>query len=242
MSRFDDADQPEDLTAWLAAGLRRRDALEWRRWHFTLPEAQRWIAAGIGEALVAAQWQIAGVTTDTVKDWQDANIGSAAAIRWHEFGFMLEKAKEHAKAGRGPFEAYQQHQGGSAIQNVSGMRNTEVQKLIDAGVPPQVLHGYLRGKWTDDTAIAWAKHGIEAADARAWQLLRLTPAEASELSKTGKNPLRLIQDWWACGIPFDEVGDWLGAGLTPEEAVAQRASGITVEQAAALRALRHTGF
>jgi hypothetical protein len=68
------------------------------------------------------------------------------------------------------------------------------------------------------------------------------PAEANALSKIGKDPLRLIQDWWASGIPFEQVGDWLGAGLTPEEAVAQRASGISVEQAAHLRALRHNGF
>jgi hypothetical protein len=58
-----------------------------------------------------------------------------------------------------------------------------------AHATPKVLHGYVRGKWTDDTAITWAKQGIEAAGARAWQLIRLTPAEANELSKTGKDPL-----------------------------------------------------
>lgn len=241
MSRFDDADQPEDLTPWLAAGLRRREALEWRRWRFTLVEAQRWLAAGVGDALTAAQWQLSGVTAATVKDWQAANIGSAAAIRWHEFGFDLDEAREHAKEGRGPFEAYQHRQGGMAMYHPPGSPAARIQTFINAGVPHQVVHGYARSDWTDDVAIAWAKQGIEAADARAWQLLGLTAIEAGELAKAGKEPLQLVQDWWHSGIPLAEVGDWLGAGLTPEEAVAQRASGVTVEQAAALRALRQGG-
>lgn len=241
MSRFDDADQPEDLTPWLAAGLRRKEALEWRRWRFTLVEAQRWMAAGVGDALTAAQWQMSGVTTTTVKDWQAANIGAAAAIRWHEFGFDLDTATQHAEAGRGPYEAYQQQQGAMGGQYPPGARGALIQTFINAGVPQQVLRGYLSSNWTDDVAIAWAKRGIEAADARAWQLLGLTAIEAGELAKAGKEPLQLIQDWWHSGIPLAEVGDWLGAGLTPEEAVAQRAAGVTVEQAAALRALRHGG-
>ena len=48
----------------------------------------------------------------------------------------------------------------------------------------------------------------------------------------------MIREWWASGVPFDEVAAWIGAGLTADEAAAQRARGITVEHAAALRALR----
>src|SRR6202000_3379916 len=53
MRRFNDPDDrnrpPEDLTAWLAAGMRRVDALAWRRWNFTLADAKQWRAAGINE-------------------------------------------------------------------------------------------------------------------------------------------------------------------------------------------------
>jgi hypothetical protein len=49
--RFNDPDDrnrpPEDLTAWLAAGLRRVDAQAWRRWNFRLDVAKRWRAAGV---------------------------------------------------------------------------------------------------------------------------------------------------------------------------------------------------
>ena len=69
--RFDDPEDrdrpPEELTAWLAAGLRRVEALAWRRWNFTLADATRWRAAGVPEALQAAQWQAAGVHPDTVR-------------------------------------------------------------------------------------------------------------------------------------------------------------------------------
>jgi hypothetical protein len=240
VSRFDDADQPEDLTAWLAAGLRRREALEWRRWRFTLSEAQRWIGAGVGDALTAAQWQLSGANADTVNDWQAASIGAAAAIRWHEFGFGLDEAKQHAAQGRGPAEAYNFVRGATAARSTNSP-NSRIRAFLDAGVPPQVMHGYVTGNWSDEAALSWAKQGIEVGDARAWQLLGLSAAEAGELTRAGKQPLRLIEDWWSSGIPIEEVGDWLGAGLTPEEAVTQRASGITVEQAAALRALRHNG-
>ncbi|HEX4700668.1 MAG TPA: hypothetical protein VH352_00940, partial [Pseudonocardiaceae bacterium] len=81
----------------------------------------------------------------------------------------------------------------------------------------------------------------QAWDARMWQAIGLTAAEAGELSKADQTPATVIKEWWRAGIPFDEVAEWIGAGLTSAEAVTQRANGVTVEQAAALRALRRGG-
>jgi hypothetical protein len=252
MRRFNDPDDrnwpPEDLTAWLAAGLRRVEAMAWRRWNFTLDEATKWRAAGVGEALTAAQWQIAGVEPGTVKDWINARITVGEAIRWHEFGFDLKQAAENTKNGRTPDQAYGQRHGltarrvvGGAMQAASSMVGASMQAFLSAGVSHTVMAGYLQTQWTDDEATTWAQHGIQAWDARMWKEIGVTPVEASELNKESRTPAEVFRDWWQAGIPFDEVADWLGAGLSPEEAVAQKESGVTVEQAAALRALRRGG-
>ena len=247
MSRFDDEDErPEDLTAWLAAGLRRSEALSWRRWNFTLEQAVEWRSAGVTEALLAAQWQAAGVKPNKVGDWVDAKIGPGEAIRWHEFGFGLDEARGHAKNGESPDQVYQRR---SIVAQMTQMARpgrpipagAGIHQLLQAGVPHEVLRGYLEAQWYDAEAIVWAKQDIQAGEARLWQGLGLTASEAGELRKADRTPVDVIQEWWRAGIPFDEVAEWLGAGLTAAEAVAQRASGVTVEQAAALRALRRGG-
>jgi hypothetical protein len=246
--RYDDDDDdrpPEDLTGWLAAGLRRVEALAWRRWNFTLDEATAWRREGVTEALLAAQWQAAAVRPDTVRSWLDAKIGPGEAIRWHEFGYDLEAAKEHAKRGESPDQVYQQRhvsQGMSAMVRASALPMHEgIQRFMRSGASHELMRGYLEAQWFDDEAIAWAKEGIQAYDARLWQEIGLVAVEAGELRKADQTPASVIRDWWRAGIPFDEVAEWIGAGLTVEEAVAQRASGVTVEQAAALRALRRGG-
>lgn len=251
MRRFNDPDDrdqpPEDLTAWLAAGLRRVDALAWRKWNFSLDEANRWRAAGVPEALSAAQWQIAGANPDTVGDWFAARITVGEAIRWHEFGFTLDQAKEHLRNGRNPQDAYGRRTGGATTMGSIGraiagqVGRGRVQAFLDAGVAHEVLGGYVSTQWTDADGLAWARQRVQAWDARLWREIGLTPVEAGELTKEKVAPADVIRDWWRAGIPFDEVADWLGAGLTPEEAAAQRESGVTLEQAAALRALRRGG-
>ena len=252
--RYDDPEDrdrpPEDLTAWMAAGMRRVEALAWRRWNFTLTEATQWRKSGVQDALLAAQWQAAGVRPDTVHGWLDAKIGPGEAIRWHEFGYDLQATREHAKRGESPDDVfqlrYQSQQLGPmtrAATRISGGSPMAqgIQRFMQSGASHELLRGYIDEQWFDDEALTWAKEGISAADARLWQTLGLTATEAGELRKAGQKPATVVRDWWRAGIPFDEVADWIGAGLTVQEAVDQRASGVTVEQAAALRALRRGG-
>lgn len=255
MSRFDDPDDldrpPEDLTPWLAAGFRRVDALAWRRWNFTLEDARRWQRAGVRVALAAAQWQAAAVSPATVGSWLAEKITASEAIRWHEFGFDLDQAREHRKHGRGPDQAFGQHQvtrsvsafqgGAIAATGPVSAQASAFRAFMRSGAAPNVLAGYMQAHWTDEDAVAWAKQGIQAWDARTWRMIGLTPAEAAELQNADVRPERVIEEWWRAGIPFEEVADWLGAGLTASEAVEQRAAGVTQEQAAALRALRRGG-
>jgi hypothetical protein len=254
MSRYSDAEDrgrpPEDLTPWLRAGLRRTEALAWRWWNFTLDEAVRWRAAGVDEALTAAQWQTAGVTTATVDDWRKAGIDAAEAVHWHEFGIGLPQAREYKKQGRGPEQAFSQqrvtHLSGMAFASghasgTGGPNLASIHKLREAGVPHSVIGSYLQLQWFDDEAVNWAREGINAWDARQWKDLGLYPDEAVLLEKTKQTPPEVVRQWWRAGIPFDEVADWLGAGLSAQEASDQRAAGKTAEHAAALRALRRGG-
>jgi hypothetical protein len=252
MSRYGDPDDrdrpPEDLTAWLGAGLRRSEALAWRRWNFSLEEAGGWRAAGVHDALAAAQWQVAGVTPATLGGWLAASITAGEAVHWHEFGFSLAQAGEHKKNGVTPEQAFNQGQKSTQSMRmvgttsaVAGVMHPPVDKFLKAGVPHSVLGGYLQTQWFDDEAVGWARQGIAAWDARDWRNLGLVPAEAAELQNAEVTVHQVVRDWWQAGIPFDEVADWLGAGLSAAEAAEQRAAGITVEQAAALRALRRGG-
>ncbi len=239
MRDFDDP--PENLIAWLRAGGRRVDAVQWRRWRFTLEEAQAWRAAGVLVALIAAQWRTAAVTPATVDQWRAVGIRPGEAVRWHEFGVDLKRAAQIKAAGGGPESVMSRNQFVTAARSREQQEmDAAVRRFHDAGVRGQVVHSYIGCRWWDNEAIAWARHQIPAEHAQVWASLALRPAEAAELATAGWTPGEVIAEWWRAGIPFDEVADWIGAGLSTAEAVEQRAAGVTVEQAAALRALRNS--
>lgn len=248
----EDGDEgPEELADWLAAGYTTDEAEGWRYWRIGLGRAAAWKAAGVLIPVAAARWSAAGVGPQTVGGWRAAGVDAAEAVRWHELGFGLEEARQHTRAGLGPEEAYgrmvvQQRQQGFSFQMQTGAVASTfgpggagpLQRFRSKGVDPRVMHGYARHRWLDDAAVAWATHGIEAADAYMWHALGLRPHEAGRLVARGMAPEAVVAAWWRAGVPFEEVAEWIGAGLAPEEAADQRARGVTVEQARALRALR----
>ena len=255
---FEDAEEPEDaepeeLSAWLAAGFGRQPAQVWRRWRFTVALAQAWGREGIDDGLQAAQWRTAGATPATVQQWRAAGIDAAEAVRWHEFGFNLKDATEHKKKGLNPDAAFagQQHRQASVVNVVRSARMVggggvlgwggpagPLVRFQRSGVEPHLVQGYMQHHWFDEAAAEWARHGIEAQDAYVWFDLGLTASEAGRLTTQGRTPGDVVREWWTAGIPFEEMAEWIGAGLSAHEAVEQRANGITVEHAASLRALR----
>lgn len=239
--------RPADMAAWLRAGLRRTDALSWHRWNFDLESALSWIAAGVPQALSAAQWQTAGVNPGTVTGWHAAGIDATEAVHWHELGFDLDAAREHRAQGRDPQQAYGKDKAGWFSPGVTPPEYPAallagpadaMRQFLRAGVSGNLIGGYLQAQWVDPEALVWAKHGIAAADAGTWRELGLTPGEAAELTEEGIAPVEVIRDWWRAGIPFDEVADWIGAGLDARQAAAQREQGVTAADAAELRAKR----
>ena len=247
---YDDPDwppRPSDMAAWLRAGLRRTDALAWHRWNFDLDSALSWIAAGVPQALAAAQWQTAGVSPGTVTGWHAAGIDATEAVHWHELGFDLDAAREHRAQGRDPHQAYGEDRASWFSPGVAPPEypaamltgaGDAMRQFLRAGVSGTLIGGYLQAQWVDPEALVWAKHGITAHDAAIWREIGLTPSEATELAEAGTGPLVVIRDWWRAGIPFDEVADWIGAGLDARQAGAQREEGVTAADAARLRAQR----
>jgi hypothetical protein len=247
-----DDGEPEELARWLDAGFKAEVAEVWRRWRFSIVRAQAWVSAGVDEGLHAAQWSTAGVAPDSVEDWRAAGIEANEAVRWHEFGLGLDVARTEKAKGHSPDQAFAQanpqSSGGVTMPMVrTGVVRTlfsgggfggSMRGLHEAGVDPRILHSYAQHHWMDETAIPWAKQGIDASDAYMWHELGLTPAEAGRLELLGRTVGDVVREWWTAGIPFGEFADWIGAGLTAAEVVEQRARGITAEHAASLRALR----
>jgi hypothetical protein len=236
------SDEPLNLNSWLEAGFSADEARAWCRRRIPLRLAIAWQEAGVLTGLEAAGWAAAGIGPDGVGAWRAAGIDATRAVRCREMGYDLAKARELKRRGVSPEQEFAQHvvaRGGAPI--TTNPAGPVLEALRDAGAPPQVQRRYALAQWFDQEAIAWARQGVDAVDARLWRDLGLRPAEGSRLTRQGCAPMQVIRDWWRAGIPYDELADWLGAGLTADEAAAQRARGITAEQAAALRALRDTG-
>jgi hypothetical protein len=236
-----------DPELWRELGFAREDALSWWRHRIDPHDALRWQRAEVSEPIDAVRWKIAGIGPDTVREWVYAKIDAREAVAWTELGFSVVEARKHKRAGRTAVQAYGRahrvRMGGpyaATFQPGPGHVVSNPRQFIEAvrGRDPRVMHSYMQRQWFDDEAIAWATHGIEAADALAWKELGLTPVEAGRYRARDASPMQTAKAWWQAGIPFNEVADWIGAGLTPTEAADQRAKGVTAERAAVLRSLR----
>jgi hypothetical protein len=232
---------------WRELGFSTESGLAWFEHRIEPRDALRWQRADVGEPIDAVRWKIAGIGPDTVREWVYAKIDAREAVAWTELGFNVAEARKQKRAGRSAVQAFGHARRISAattyppappaaLSRVTGGHRSFMEAV--RGRDPRVMHSYMQRQWFDDEAIAWATHGIEAADALAWKELGLTPAEAERYRTREMSPMQAAKAWWRAGIPFDEVADWIGAGLSPEEAVQQRANGVTAERAAVLRSLR----
>jgi hypothetical protein len=237
--RFD----PEE---WTTLGITTEQGATWWKHRIGPGDALRWRRAGVSEPIDAVRWKIAGVSPGTVREWLYSEIDARQAVAWTELGFNAAGARKHKRAGRTPVQAYgrEQRMYSAAAQAppvpAPGRRGPGPHRFMETvgRRDPRILHSYMSRQWFDDEAIAWAVHGIEAAEAVAWKELGLTPVEAERQQQAGSNAMQTAKAWWQAGIPFDEVADSIGAGLTPQEATGQRAKGTTVERATVLRSLR----
>ena len=87
-------------------GLQAENAEVWRRWRFTIAQAEAWKAVGVDEGLHAAQWSTAGVVAGTVagvagRGDRGAGGGPVARVRFRVGGGAGGEGK-----GLGPARAY----------------------------------------------------------------------------------------------------------------------------------------
>lgn len=239
--------RPFDLDSWRELGFSKERAMLWWQNRVGPQEAVRWQRAAVPEPIDAVRWRIAGIGPDTVREWVYAKIDAREAVTWTEMGFSISEARKHKRAGRTAVQAYGYiTRAGitvaypAAPQAPPGRLGPDPRRFMETvrARDPRLMHSYMQRHWFDDEAIAWATHGIDAADALAWKELGLTPVEAERCQARDGNPMQTAKAWWQAGIPFEEVADWIGAGFGPEEAVRQRAKGVTAERAAVLRSLR----
>ncbi|HTX08295.1 MAG TPA: hypothetical protein VME22_06765 [Solirubrobacteraceae bacterium] len=236
-----------DPERWRELGFSRESGRAWFTHRIEPRDALRWQRAEVTEPIDAVRWRIAGIGPDTVREWVYAKIDAREAVAWTELGFNVAAARKHKRAGRSAVQAYGHDRRVSTAVTYPAASQAGVSRIgvghrrfMEAvrGRDPRVMHSYMQRQWFDDEAIAWATHGIEAADALAWKELGLTPVEVECYRAREMSPMQTAKAWWRAGIPFDEVADWIGAGLSPEEAAQQRANGVTAERAAVLRSLR----
>jgi hypothetical protein len=240
-----------DPERWRDLGFSKESALAWFKHRIEPQDALRWQHAEVTEPIDAVRWKIAGIGPDTVREWVYAKIDAREAVAWTELGFNVPEARKHKRAGRTAVQAYghthRVSQATAATYPAAGPAQVGLSRVGPGpsrfmqavrARDPRVMHSYMRRNWFDDEAIAWATHGLDAADALAWKELGLTPVEAARYQTGEVSPMQVAKAWWKAGIPVDEVADWIGAGLTPEEAAQQRANGVTAERAAVLRSLR----
>jgi hypothetical protein len=247
----DDRGRGFDPEPWLALGVPGREAEAWLAQRIGPAEASRWRRAGVAVPIEAVRWKRAGVDARGVREWLYAGIDAREAVVWTELGFDASRARRHKRAGLTAAQAYGRERRAAppaapswtGFAWRSGTRSTGLPtpaRFVDAvrQRSPRVIHSYMQRGWTDDEAIAWALHDIDAGEALAWKELGLRPAEARRLHESGQTAMQTAKAWWEAGIPASEVADWIGAGLTPAEAAEQRAGGISAERAAILRSLR----
>jgi hypothetical protein len=239
-----------DAERWRDLGFSRESGLAWFEHRIEPQDALRWQRADVAEPIDAVRWKIAGIGPDTVREWVYAKIDAREAVAWTELGFSVADARKQKRAGRTAVQAYgHAHRVNATVPYPATPPSPQAglsrvagghRRFMEAvrGRDPRVMSSYMQRQWFDDEAVAWATHGIEAADALAWKELGLTPVEAERCRTREMSPMQAAKAWWQAGIPFDEVADWIGAGLSPEEAAQQRANGVTAERAAVLRSLR----
>ncbi len=209
----------DEAVAWAKAGIDGAEAPVWKALGLRPNEARRLDRTGATLAGTVRDWWRAGIPIDEVADWIGAGLTPDQALRERSGRHAAPAHVMRGRPGRG-----------------------HAQKVVGTGAPSQMLHSYMTRRGFDDEAAAWAKAGIDGAEAPVWKALGLRPNEARRLDRTGATLAGTVRDWWRAGIPIDEVADWIGAGLTPKEASGQRAKGITAAHAAALRALLDDHF
>jgi hypothetical protein len=205
----------DEAVAWAREWIDAGEAPVWKALGLRPNEASRLARNGVTLAGAIRDWWQAGIPIGEVADWIGTGLTPEAAV-WRRCGRSLATARVR-RGGRGL---------------------APVHTFAEAGAPPQMLPSHVTRQVSDDEAVAWAKQGIDGAEAPVWKALALRPNEARRLVRNGVTLAGTVRDWWQAGIPIGEVADWIGAGLTPKEAAGQRAKGITAEHAAALRALR----
>ncbi len=233
--------QPEKLYEWTAHGFSIGAARRWINHGYPIAAAQQWCGVGVTSPEAANAWTQAGVLPSAVTPLLRAGMTPRDVTLWTEMGYSVTEAAERHKAGYQPQpRVWWKEIFGRSDSPTFALEAAEVtamRAMLQAGVPATTARVFVDTGWDGETAIPWARAGINVIQAAIFQELGLTPTEAVRLISAGHDGLEIVRTWWDSQIPRTEVAAWLGAGFSLEEAKQARSTGISAEQVAVLRAL-----
>src|SRR5712692_5207251 len=140
----------DEAVTWAKEGIDAGEAPVWKALGLRPYEARRLVRSGATLADTMRDWWLSGIPIGEVADWIGTGLTPEAAVR-RRSGRRVATARVR-RGGRGP---------------------APVQTFVEAIAPPQMPPSYVTRQLLDDEAVAWAKHGIDGAEAPVWKALRL---------------------------------------------------------------------
>jgi hypothetical protein len=81
-----------EAKAWSAAGFDAAEAGFWRAYDFGIEDVERWLALGVQDPMVAAEWATAGYDPNQAIGWIHVLFPPLLAIQWGNAGYSPQEA------------------------------------------------------------------------------------------------------------------------------------------------------
>ena len=189
---------PDDVAAWIAAGLRPYQSESYRAAGLDLPIASRLAASGVSGAQACTIRDV-----DELLRLADANDAERSRLApWTELGLDRDEAETAAAAQVSP---------------------AEIARLLDAGYRSDEIGNIIRERIDLAQAVEWKRARVSITHLFTLHDLAISPATAAEWSRLVSDP-RDARQFAESGFRPEEAAPWWLTGLLPE---ATRGTGAT---------------
>src|SRR5712691_11841468 len=149
---------PQMLYSYMARQWFDDEAVAWAKEGIDAGQAPVWKALGLRPNEARSLVRNGATLADTVRDWWRAGIPIGEVAHWIGAGLTPEAAVwrrsgRHAATARG---------------KRAGRGLALVQAIVEASASPLTLASHATRQVLDDEAVAWARQGIDRAEAPVW--------------------------------------------------------------------------